>query len=488
MTEVETVTVIRKAAWALLWDEPAQAIRYGRNVDIAFSPTGILSVGPTYAGAVSREIDGTALLVMPGLINTHYHSTITMIRKGVTEDAANPFIPTWYHRLLVLGCDDEMSRPSTALGIGRLLLGGTTTVVDWSAPYDGWLDTLATSGARCYAAPYFSSADFDVEEGRAVAYRWHRDEGRAAFDAALDCIGDAAVHPCGRLGGVVAPGELEACSETLLRDSVAVARDRGLPFHVHAAEAPREFWELARRYGKTPVQWAHSLGLLGESTALGHAIYLDSHPQIAWPTKRDMSLIAETGTTITHCPMMYALDGLKLIPLGEYVRAGVNVALGTDSHGHGLIEEIKWAILSNRMMSMSDSGTPTHGIEGAFHLDLADVVAAATVGGARFLGRSDLGRLAEGCKADLFTVDLNHIDMRPTRDPIRNLAYYAGDRAVKDVFVDGAMVVEDGKLLTLDLHDLAGRMREQQIRMEARVPGKAAAGGFPSEAFWPQTF
>jgi cytosine/adenosine deaminase-related metal-dependent hydrolase len=217
---------------------------------------------------------------------------------------------------------------------------------------------------------------------------------------------------------------------------------------------------MVRRHGQTPIQWAGAIGLLGSSTFLGHAIFLDDHSWLHWGSRRDLGLLAETGTSVAHAPSPFARYGQTLQDLGRCRRAGVNVGLGTDVSPHNLLEEMRWAAVLARIAAEDLRAAST-----------ADVFEAATVGGARALQRDDLGRLAPGMKADLVLVDLTDPGMVPARDPLRSLVYTAAERAVRDVYVDGIKVVADRKVLTLDRPAAAARLAEAQRRMLEAVPG-----------------
>lgn len=480
-------TCIRKAAWLIAWNGVRGDIEYLRDVDMAFAGSDILHIGSHYDQPVDHEIDGRDLMVVPGLINAHFHSTATMIRKGITQDSCNYYLPSFYQSVNLLQPPADAKAATTAFGVCRLLKGGTTTVVDWVAPYDGWLDVLAASGARVYAAPFFTSATWSVHRHRELKFHWLEDGGRALYDKALEQMELAEAHPSGRLSAMVAPSELEACSRELLCESAELARQTGRPFHVHVAESAREFRDFTQRYGVSPVQWAAEIGVLGKNCAIGHGIFLDHHSQIQWPTRRDLALIAESGTTVTHCPVVFALHGDGMEALGDYLDAGINVALGNDTFPHGMLDEMKCAIMIARLQSKHDFGHPTHPAEGVRSLGAGEVLKTATVAAADYLGRPDLGRLAPGCKADFFTVDLTDPDMMPVRDPLRSLIYSAGDRAVRDVYVDGVKVVESGRLLTVDLNEIARKVQRAQPDMEAGVAGAPDADGCSALEMWPMS-
>jgi len=424
-------------------------------------------------------------MLLPGLINMHLHSTATMIRNGLSTDGGGYRFPYFYLTQRVLPPLERDKVVATKATLARLLLGGTTTTMDWVSPYDGWVEALAESGIRAYAAPAYNSAAVRITQDHGLEYEWFADDGEAGFRAAADAMDAAERHDSGRLSAMVAPSELECCSERLLRQSKALADETGRPFQVHAAEAVREFLEIARRHGMTPIQWCAHLGLLGERSAIGHAVYLDHHSKVAWATEGDLDLLASSGTTVTHTPTAWAAVGDGLETLGGYLRAGVNVAMGNDAFPHGLIEELKVAILVGRVKSGKDAGTPIHAVTDGFSLGPKEVLEAATVGGARYLGRPDLGRLAVGCKADLFTVDVEHPFMMPDHDPVRSLVYSAGQAAIRDVYVDGRQIVKERELLTMDIDAISRELMQAQRRLIDEVPSRDGSFGRSATEIWP---
>jgi cytosine/adenosine deaminase-related metal-dependent hydrolase len=293
------------------------------------------------------------------------------------------------------------------------------------------------------------------------------------MDEALKLVDRLATHPSGRLSGMISPAQIDTCTEDLLRDAVAAARERSLPFTVHCAQAVAEFYEMVRRHGVTPVQWAHGLGLSGPGTILGHAIFVDEHSWLHWWSRKDVAILADTHTTVAHCPTPFARYGQTLESFGKYRRAGVNMGMGTDTVPQNMLEEIRWATVLGRIAA-----------EDIRSLEMADVFHAATVGGATGLLRDDLGRLAPGAKADLVLVDLTNPWMMPARDPLRSLIFHAADRAVRDVYVDGQKVVANGRVVTLDHPGSLERLTEAQRRMEAAVPARDGRKR-PSEAITP---
>lgn len=455
-----TTTCIRRADWAIVWEIEVGRHAYDRNVDVVFDERGIVYVGSSFTGAVDVEFDGRGRMVMPGLIDAHCHPSAQAIFRGYTEEFGNPrlFYSSRHRFRQAYEIDAEGMRASAEFTLAELLAGGVTTVVDLSHAYPGWLDVLAGSGVRACVAPMYRSATWYTDTGQQTLYEEHADGGAAAFEEAREVMSEAERHPSGRLSAMVSPAQVDTCSEALLRASAELAAATGRPLHVHAAQSYAEFNGMTRRHDMTPIEWLHRLGFLGPRTIIGHAVFTDEHPWLHWPTRRDLGLLASTRTSIAHAPTVFARDGTLLHDLGHYMNAGVNVAMGTDTHPHNLLEELRWAEVLARVAA------------GTRHdLGTAKVFEAATVGGARALGRDDLGRLAPGAAADVVVVDVTHPAMQPLRDPLRSLVYSAAERAIEHVFVAGRQVVDGGRVTTLDRTGAARRLTESQARSGAVV-------------------
>jgi 5-methylthioadenosine/S-adenosylhomocysteine deaminase len=457
-----TTTVIKKADWVIAWNEAAGRHGYRRNIDIVFVEDTITFVGRDYPGAADRVIDGRDRLVLPGLIDIHSHPEHEPLYRGVREEhgVRNMHMTGLYERSQAFSAPDDEARAASAeFAYCELLLSGVTSLVDISTAWDGWLDIFARSGMRGFLAPGYASARWYLENDFELKFAWDEARGRDGFATALALIDRAARHPCGRLSGVVSPMQIENCTADLLRDSRDAARERGIPFTVHIAQSVNEVQEMIRRHGKTPVQWAHEIGILVPDAILGHALFLDTHSWIRWWTKTDLALIAASGSSVAHCPTPFARYGQIMENFGDYLRAGVNMSLGTDTTPHNLVEEMRKAAVLARIAARDIETVTT-----------SDLLHAATVGGATALMRDDLGRIAPNKKADVVLVDLTVPQMRPARDPLRSFVYHAADRAVCDVFVGGRQIVADGKVLTLDQRDAAERLAGAQRRMMEGVP------------------
>jgi cytosine/adenosine deaminase-related metal-dependent hydrolase len=474
----ERTTLIKGASFAVAWDAAAKRHVYMPDADVAFRGGAITFVGRGYDGAADRVIEGAGLMVMPGLVNIHCHPSSEPMNKGLTDEVGSPglYNSSLYEYLPIFRGDPSGVQACVRVALAELLLSGVTTVADLSMAHPGWLDLLGESGMRVCVAPMFRSARWFTKNGHVVEYEWDERAGVKAMEEAFGLIERAEQHPSGRLFGMAVPAQIDTCTPELLRDSFAEARRRGISWQIHAAQSVVEFHEITRRHGLTPIQWLHRLGTLSDRTIIGHGIFLDDHPRTRWSTERDLDLLADTGTTVAHCPTVFARRGIMLRDFGRYRRRGVRLGLGTDTYPHNMLDEMRLAAYAARMMAE----TPRT-------LTSEDLFEAATVGGAAALGREDIGRLAPGCRADLVLVDVTHPGMRPARDPVRSLIYAAADRAIRSVIVDGAEVVRDGQCLTIDYPAAAAALHEAQQRMIARVPERDWAHR-PLETISPPTF
>jgi 5-methylthioadenosine/S-adenosylhomocysteine deaminase len=450
-------TLIKSADWIIAWDEAQNRHVYRRNADVAFRGDTIIHVGQNFQGKADVVVEGQGLLVMPGLVDIHSHPGHEPAYRGIREEhgVRNMYMTGLYERSQAFDISDpDLKRAAVEVALCELLKSGVTSLCDISPIYEGWVDAFVSSGMRGFLAPGFASARWTLDNDHELGFDWDEARGREGMEIALAFIDRLANHPSGRLSGVVSPMQIENCSDDLLRDSFAASRDRKVPFTLHVSQGVLEVHEMIRRHGVTPIRHAKDIGILEPSSVLGHAIFIDTHSWIRWWTKNDLNILADSGCSVAHCPTPFARYGQIMENFGDYVRAGVNMGIGTDTTPHNMLEEIRKAGTFARIASRDVNNVSTSML---FH--------AATVGGAKALMRDDLGRLAPGTKADIVVVDVHHPDMMPARDPLRSLVFHAADRAVRDVYIAGQQIVAEGRVTTLD-HKAAGeRLTQAQNRM-----------------------
>jgi 5-methylthioadenosine/S-adenosylhomocysteine deaminase len=462
-------TIVRNVAWLVAWDDATQSHVYRRDIDLMIEGDTFAAIGPAEPGEPigTVEIDGRCFAIFPGFVDIHAHPSSEPMLKGLTDEVGSRqlYMSSLYEYLPLFESDAEGRRAATEVALSELMQSGVTTVCDLSAAHEDWLDTLGASGLRVYAAPMFRSGRWHTPNGHEVRYVWNERAGRDGLDHAIRLIDRARQHPSGRLDGLLYPAQVDTCTEALLRDSAAAARERRLPLQIHAAQSVVEFQEIVRRHGRTPIEWLKQIGVLGANAIIGHAIFLDHHSWLHWPTRNDLSALAETGTTVAHCPTVFSRRGIVLEDFGRYRAAGVNLGIGTDTFPHNFVEELRTAAILARIAAGN-----------AHAVTAAKIFTAATIGGARALGRDDLGRISPGAKADFVMVDISHPAMQPLYDPIRSLIYAAGERAIRHVFVGGQPVVRDGKPLAFDYADASARLEMAQRRSLEKVPRRDWAG------------
>ncbi len=472
------ITVIRNADIVVAWDAQKGAHVYLHGADVAFEDGTLRFVGKGYEGHADDTVDGAGRMVMPGLVNIHSHPSSEALNKGFLDETGSPALynSSLYEFMPILRPDAQAVPDCVQVAYSELLLSGVTTLADLSVAHPQWLDLAAQSGLRVCVSPMFRSARWFTRNGYIVEYEWDEKAAEAAMAQAFDLIAQAQAHPSGRLFGMVCPAQIDTCSEGLIKESHAEARRRGLPWQIHAAQSTVEFHEITRRHGVSPIQWLEKLGVLGDTSIIGHGIFLDDYPRVAWHSRRDLAVLAETGTMVAHCPTVFLRRGIALDDFGRYRRAGVRIGLGTDTYPHNMLEEMRHVGYVARLMA-----------ENPRTLTTTDIFEAATTIGAAALGRDDIGRLEAGCKADLVLVDLDHPMMQPRRDPVRSMIYAAAERAVDRVYVDGTLVVADGEVLTMNYPAAARRLTDAQKRTEAAAPGNDWAGR-PVTDYSPLTF
>src|SRR6185436_4836337 len=248
----------------------------------------------------------------------------------------------------------------------------------------------------------------------------------------------------------LAPREVETCSLDLLRATRRAADELRMPIVTHAAYSVIEFYEILAEHLMTPIELLESLGLLGPDLTIGHGNLVAENPRLPYSGGgHDVEIMGRHGVTVSHCPVNIARRARTLDSWARYRAAGVNLALGTDTYPRDLIMQMRTASYFGKVTSRDLSAASG-----------AEVFEAATLGGARALGRDDLGRLAPGACADIIIIDLTGRDSLrygPVRDPVKSLVECGIGDDVDMVIVDGRTVMENGRIPGVDF----GKLRAQ---------------------------
>src|SRR6266446_3520351 len=379
----------------------------------------VLHVGRRFEGAVDAEIDARGRLVAPGFIDTHVHSGHRASHRLITDT----------------GRPDFYGQPFLEITVPR-----EGTRVGGDPRYARPTDADADAGNRLLAT-------FTVAEMLR--------NGITAFIKRVD--GGAG----GRVRGLLAPREVETCSLDLLRATRKAADELGMPIVTHAAYNVIEFYETLREHRMTPVELMESVGLLGRDLTVGHGNLVAENALLNYSGGRDLELMGRHGVTVSHCPVNIARRARSLDSWAKYRAAGINLALGSDTYPRDLIMQMRVASYFGKVMS--------HDLSAA---SAADVFAAATLGGAQALGRTDLGRLAPGAKADIVVIDLETRDslrFGPVRDPIKALVECGIGDDVVTVIVDGAVRMRDRVIPGVDLAAIRDQAQQAGEAVWSRV-------------------
>ncbi len=435
--------LLRGADVIVTLDDARREIR-GGFVHIVGPEIRAVGEGPGPEGPVDEVIDLSGHIVCPGLINTHHHMYQSLTRA--VPAAQDNALFGWLRRLYPIWArlTPEMIRVSTQTAMAELLLSGCTTSSDHlylypnGARLDDAIEGAATMGLRFH--PARGAMSIGESEGGLPPDSLVEREGEILADTRrlIETFHDPGRFSMLRL--VVAPCSPFSVSEGLMRDSAALARHYGVSLHTHLAENGDDVRYSLARFGKTPARYAEDLGWLGADVWCAHCVKLDGE---------GIGLFARSGTGVAHCPASNMRLGSGIAPVRRMRRAGVPVALGVDGSasndsGH-MLAEARLAMLLQRVR------------HGPAALAARDVLEMATRGGARVLGRDDIGHIAPGMAADLAIFDLNQPAFAGAlHDPVAALTF-CGPVSAAYTIVNGVVVVREGRLESVDARDLTAR-------------------------------
>jgi 5-methylthioadenosine/S-adenosylhomocysteine deaminase len=439
----------------------------------------ILAVGPRFDGAVDETVDARDRIVTPGLISTHAHIGGSPLDRSFIEDRGNPQF--WYSGLFEmlpvrsLAQDEAGGRACVDFSMAELLRGGVTTVMEIGGLGEYVVERAPHYGLRVYVGLAFRSGRWLTRDGKRVEWEWDEEQGTQGLRRAV------AFHERhdGTHRGLVrcffAPAQIDTCTPVLLKEAKRHADAVRAPYQVHTSQSVVEFNEMVARHGKTPIAWMRELGVLGPNTILGHAIIIGGSSWTNYPAG-DVRIMADSGCSVAHAVWVFARRGVAMESFARYRAAGVNMSLGTDTNPQSVIEAMRWAAVCSKMMEReTEATTAAHAFD------------AATLGGARALGRDDLGRIAPGAKADLVLWRATSWRMTPLRDPIKNIVYNAADEDVDRVYVDGRLVVDGGRVLAADERAILAALQASGERMWPRM-AKSDWAGRSADQLSPQTY
>lgn len=429
------------------------------------------------------RIGGKQFLLIPGLINAHTHGKgLSDFQRGALDNTLETWRFETYDKFIPLPTYEDV-----AYSAAKLLKSGVTGTMhnmiladatNFERDYDDLLRAYRDAGLRVLFCPAIQNANpyvygdnegvlKELTKGSREILSAGRPTGALTAETYVDIVRQLHAEHHGsmsRIGfGPVAP---QWCTEKLLRDIVQAAGDLDIPIHIHALQTIFQKIYPLKFFGKSLIEYMNDLGLLAPNVVIGHCVY---------PTESDIALLARTGTGVTHHASCNLRVRNGIAPVFRMLQAGVQVGIGIDSKGinddEDFIQEMKLCYLLQRIDSQ-ELNSP--------YLSSRQVLEMGTEIGAKLIGYGNkLGRLEVGRYADMVLLDYDEMCrpfVDPSHDPIDTLLYRGKASHVHTVVVNGRIVVESGRLLTLDEKAIESRLAEAASRARtATEKGKMKA-------------
>ena len=462
-----------------------------RNGEVVFSGNNIEFVGRGFAGHVDRTVDYGRALICPGLIDLDALGDLDSSVLGFENGDKREMGRLWSADYLREGprdaytLDEEVYKYRYAFT--QLIRNGITTALPitsmyyraWAERYDEFAavaEVAGELGIRAYLGPCYMSGMTYLRTDRTLAQFWDEPRGLAGLEQALRFIRNFDGAHGGLLRGMLAPDRIETCTPELLARTAAASRDMGVPVRLHCCQSAYEFELVQTLRQTTPLGWLEQLGLLTPRAILPHGIYLSGHARVSDKSGNDWRRLTGSGASIAHCPAVFARMGEALDSFGKYRAAGITIGLGTDTWPPDLLHNIQVGLYAARVMEGD-----------AEHTSAADLFNAATLGGARALGRSDIGQLSAGAQADIVVFDLQGAHLGPFFDPLKNLVLAGRGTDCRASYIAGRCVMEDFAIVGVDLLALQDQADRQFQKLMASHQARAF-GNPPSERLFHPVF
>ncbi len=428
------MTILIKNASIIPQNEKRQTVKN----DIYIEDDKISQIAPSIKVEAEYVINGEKKLVLPGLINTHTHLPMTLMR-GYGDEIS---LEKWLNECIwpiEARLDKKFVEAGAKLSLLEMISTGTTCFVDMYF-FEDLLATVAKKvGMRGYMG--FAIIDFDTPE---------MPKERLLSECEKFCrkwINDDLITP------VVAPHSTYSCSPEKFQKASEMAQNYGVLLHTHCSETRKEVYDVKKRYGMRPVEHLKKLGILNENTLLAHC---------GWITKGEIKEIATTGARVSYNPvsnMKLATGGYAPIP--ELLQAGVPVGLGTDgaasNNSLDMFESMKFAALLQKQHRWDPS-----------IISAQTVLDMATIGGANCLG-INAGSIEEGRKADLIMIEMDKPNMIPRHNLISNLVYSVKGCDVSTTIVNGKLLMLEREFLTLDYEKVLEDAEEAARELVSKI-------------------
>ncbi|HEY3644955.1 MAG TPA: TRZ/ATZ family hydrolase [Gammaproteobacteria bacterium] len=447
---MQTVETLVHARW-MIPVEPAGRVLEHHSLAIAHGR--IVALLPTaeakFQFSAPEEINLFHHALIPGLVNAHTHAAMTLLR-GLADDLP---LMRWLqdhiwpaeHRWV----NADFVRDGTELALAEMLRGGTTCFGDMYFFPEVTAQVARQAGMRAvlglivfdFPSPWGSGPEEYLAKGLALRDQ-HKNEPLLSF--------------------VFAPHAPYTVSDPWLRKLQTLAAELDLPVHTHVHETAGEVEDSLKQHGKRPIARLMELGLFTDALLAAHMTQLDD---------AEIAEGARNGINVVHCPSSNLKLASGFCPVAKLIKAGVNVAIGTDGAASNNTLDMFGEMKSAALLAKGVSGDPTA-------VPAATALSMATLNGAKALGLGgDLGSLTPGKWADLCAVDMDHAGTRPVHDIISTLVYATDRSQVSDVWVAGRRLLQEGRLTQLDQAALIKRAEAWRERIAAAPAAASIASG-----------
>jgi cytosine/adenosine deaminase-related metal-dependent hydrolase len=454
--------------------------RLVRKGEVVFEDGKILFVGHHFAGDVARRVDFGRSLISPGFIDLDALSDLDTTILGIDSHPGWAKGRVWPRSYVEAG-PYEMYTPDELafqkrFAFGQLLLNGITTAApiaslfyrEWgetAAEFEAAADAAGELGLRVYLSPAFRAGGMVLEAPEKMVPVFDERRGLQGLAAAVDFIERQNGRHGGLVRGMLAPDRVETCTIDLLRRTDEAARELGCKIRLHMAQGAMEVDTVRALHGTTAPAWLASAGLLSERLIAPHATSA---------TQEDLALYAAHGVSIVHCPLVSARGGNTLNSFSACRARGIDIAMGTDTAPADMLMNLLVGLITCRI---NDRAPDT--------VRCADLFDAATLGGAKALGRTDLGHLSVGARADIAVFGLDDAVMAPSIDPITTLVVGGSGKVTRATFVDGRASMLFGEVAGIDMKAARQRAQEQFDGLVAKYPERSWNHPPVSEIFPP---
>lgn len=364
-------------------------------------------------------INGQNKITMPGLINTHSHVAMTLLR-GVGDDQD---LQTWLNEYIwprEAKLNEELVYAGSKLAMAEMIKTGTTTFNDMYFYMEKTAKAVEESGMRALLG--YGMIDLFDEKKR----KSELNETKKFIDK---CHNTAD----GRVQVAVAPHAPYTCSEEILKESKKLADTHNLKLHIHVSETKQEVTDLQKERNETPFEYLNNIGLLDENTIAAHGV---------WTTPEEMKILKEKDVSISHNPSSNMKLASGIAPVNNYIKNGINVGIGTDgvssNNNLDMFSEMKLTALLQKVNTLDPKVLPAK-----------ETFDMATKNGAKALSVNS-GKIKEGKLADIIIVNTNVPHMTPVRNPLSNIIYSALGTDVDTVICDGKILMENKELKTIN--------------------------------------